>query len=68
MLDPISYLARRKPEEKDTTYYHKVMQQKDSGEFVEVIIKVISDHIMNKHWELVNKALIPKRINVLPSV
>ena len=56
----MAYLTRRKPEEKDTMYYHKAMHERDSGEFVEAIVKEINDHIINKHWELVDKVSIPK--------
>ena len=49
-------------------YFHQVMAQEDSCDFVEAVVKVVNDHVDNSHWKLVPIKSVPEDTNILPSV
>ena len=49
-------------------YYHKAMQQDNNNEFIIAMIKEVNDHIVNKHWLLINKSDISQGKKVFPLV
>ena len=40
-------------------YFHQAINQKDSAEFIEYVVKEINYHVYNKHWELVPIEYVP---------
>ncbi len=47
MRNPIAFHAKMMG---DIMYYHQVLKQPDTSQFVDAIIKEINGHVDNKHW------------------
>ena len=51
-----------------TMYLHQAINQEDSADFIEAVVKEINSHVDNKHWELVPIEDLPEEEDPLPSV
>ncbi len=49
MRNPITFHAKMMG---DIMYYHKVLKQPDTSQFVDAIIKETNGHVDNRHWRL----------------
>lgn len=49
-------------------YYHQATVQDDAEHFARAIIKYFNDHIVRKHWSLINRDDVPDGTKVIPSV
>jgi hypothetical protein len=65
MHHPIAFLAEMMG---DIMYLHQVLNQPDSRELVEAIIKELNGHIDNNHWKLIPRTEVPEGTEVVPSV
>jgi hypothetical protein len=52
----------------DTMYYDQATRAPDRQNFVEVVVKEVSDHITSKQWVLIPRSQVPKGVKVLDSV
>ena len=64
LVNPITVAATSNP---DTTYFDQAMQQEDSEEFLQAVVKEMNNHISRKHWQLTPRSSVPKGIKILPS-
>ena len=51
MHNPVAFVAEMMG---DIMYFHQAMQQEDSDQFVDAVVKEINGHVDNKSWELAN--------------
>ena len=49
-------------------YFHQAMNQDDSADFVESVVKGINGNMENKRWELIPAENVPAYEEVLPSI
>ena len=52
----------------DTMYFHQAINQDDSADFVEAVVKEINGHADNKHWELIPVEDVPADEEPLSSI
>ena len=65
MHNPVTFAAEMMGE---IMYFHQAMQQEDSDEFVDAVVKEINGDVDNKSWELVNIEDVPKDAEIIHSV
>ena len=65
LVDPIALVATSNP---DTMYFDQAMQEEDSEQFLQAVVKEMNDHISRKHWQLIPRSSVPRGVKVLPSV
>ena len=51
-----------------TMYFHQTMDQEDSGDFVEAVVKEVNCHVDNAHWKLVLIESVPEDTDILSYV
>jgi hypothetical protein len=64
-MDPIVFKATADP---DVMYLHEALREPDAAEFKEAMKKEVNDHTENGHWQVVEKASVPKGVKILPAV
>jgi hypothetical protein len=65
MEDPIAFAASSSP---DDLYLHEAMKAPDKRQFMKAMVKEVSSHQDNQHWELQRRSDMPAGKKVLPAV
>ena len=65
MRNPVAFLAEIQG---DTMNFYQVIYQKDSGDFVEAVVKDVNVHVDNAHCKLVPIYSVPEDNHILSSV
>jgi hypothetical protein len=65
MRNPIMFHAEMMG---DIMYRHQALQQPDSQQFTNAIVKEVNGHVENKHWQLIKRKDVPEDAQVVLSV
>ena len=49
-------------------YFHQAMQQEDSDQFVDAVVKEVHGHVDSQSWELVKLVNVSNDAEIIPSV
>ena len=67
-LEENPLLAFKANADPDTMYMHEALKDPDRAQFINAMLKEVSDQKGNENFLIISKSVVPKDVKVLPEV